>query len=84
MTVFKARCELLLLPSFSFSLSMSIAFSSIPTSETAPASAHSPNSDEEKEEVESDNQWPIQEYVVVKVNRTLHQKMGVSTEFLTI
>ena len=59
--------------------------SSIPNSEPAPAAAHSPNSDEEiEDEVDSDNPPPIQECFLVKLNRTLHEKMGVIKEFLTI
>ena len=59
--------------------------SSIPNSEPAPAAAHSPNSDEETEdEVDSDNPPPIQECFLVKLNSTLHEKMGVIKEFLTI
>ena len=59
--------------------------SSIPNSEPAPAAAHSPNSDEEnQDEVDSDNPPPIQECFLVKLNRTLHEKMGVIKEFLTI
>ena len=58
---------------------------SIPNSESAPAAAHSPNSDEEKEEeVDSDNPQPIQECFLIKLNRKLHEKMGVIKEFLTI
>ncbi|KAF0146625.1 MAG: hypothetical protein FD143_3305 [Ignavibacteria bacterium] len=64
---------------------VSINISSIPNSEPAPAAAHSPNSDEEIEgEVDSDNRPPIQECFLVKINRTLHEKMGVIKEFLTI
>ena len=58
--------------------------SSIPNSETAPAAAHSPNSDEEiEEEVESDKPPPIQECFLVKLNRTLHEKTGFIKQFLT-
>ena len=59
--------------------------SSIPNSESAPAAAHSPNSDEEIEDaVDSDNWPPNQEYFLVKGNRRLHEKMCVIKEFLTI
>ena len=58
---------------------------SIPNSEPSPAPAHSPNSDEEIEhEVDSDKPAPIQECFLLKINRTLHEKMGVIKEFLTI
>ena len=57
----------------------------IPNSEPSTEAAHSPNSDEEiEDEVDSDNPPPIQECFLVKVNRTLHEKMGVIKEFLTI
>ena len=57
----------------------------IPNSEPAPAAAHSPNSDEEiEEEVDSNNPPPIQECFLVNLNRTLHEKMSVINEFLTI
>ena len=58
-------------------MSVSINKDSTPYCEPAPAAAHSPNSDEEKEEVDSDNLSPIQECFLVKLNRTLHEKMGV-------
>ena len=59
--------------------------SSIPNSEPAPAAALSPNSDEEiEDEVDSDNPPRIQECFLVKLKRTLHEKMGVLNEFLTI
>ena len=58
--------------------------SSIPNSEPAPAAAHSPNSDDEiEDEVDSDNPPPIQECFLVKLNRTLHEKMGFIKEFIT-
>ena len=59
---------------------------SIPNSEPATAAAHYPNSDEEIEEEEGDydNPPPIHECFLVKLNRTLHEKMGVIKEFLTI
>ena len=66
-------------------MSVSINMSSIHNSEPAPAAAHSPNSDEEiEDEVDSDNPPPIQECFLVKLNRTLHEKMGIIKEFLTI
>ena len=58
---------------------------SILNSQPAPAAADSPNSDEEIEEaVDSDIQPPIQDCFIVKLNRTLQEKMGVIKEFLTI
>ena len=58
---------------------------SISNSEPAPAAAHSPNSDEEiEDEVDSDNPPPIPECFLVKLNRTLYEKMGVIKEFLII
>ena len=66
-------------------MSVSIKMSSIPNSEPAPAVAHSHNSDEEiEDEVDSDNPPPIQECFLVKLNRTLHEKIGVLKEFVTI
>ena len=66
-------------------MSISINTSSIPNSEPAPAASHSPNSDEEiEEEVDANNSAPIQEYFQVKFNMTLHAKMVVLDEFLTI
>ena len=57
----------------------------IPNSEPAPAAAHSPNSAEEREdEVDTDKAPTIQECFLVKLYRTLHEKMGVNMEFLTI
>ena len=57
----------------------------IPNSESAQAAPHSANSHEEIEkEVDSDNSPPIQQCFVVKLNRTLHEKTGVITEFQTI
>ena len=59
--------------------------SSIPNSEPAPAAAHSPNSDEEiEDEVDYDNPPPIKECFLVKLNRTVHEKMSFLKEFLTI
>ena len=58
---------------------------SLANSEPAPAAAHSPNSDEEiEDEVDWDNPAPIQECLLVKLDSTLHEKMGVIKEFLTI
>ena len=66
-------------------MSVSINMPSIPNSEPAPAAAHSPNSDEEiEDDVDSDNRPLILECFLVKFNRTLHEKMGVIKEFLTI
>ena len=66
-------------------MSVSINMSSIPNSEPAPSAAHSPNSNEEVEaEVDSDNSSHIQECFLVKLNRTLHEKLGVIKEFQTI
>ena len=57
----------------------------IANSEPATAAAHSPYSDEEiNEEVDFDKPPPIQECFLVKLNRTLHEKMGVIKEFLTL
>ena len=65
-------------------MSVSINMSTIPNTEPAPAAAPSPNSDEEIEhEVDSDKPAPIPECFLVKLNRTLHEKMGVNKEFLT-
>ena len=51
----------------------------IPNSEPAPAAAHSPNSAEEREdEVDTDKAPTIQECFLVKLNRTLHEKIGVN------
>ena len=59
--------------------------SNIPNSEPTPTLAPSANSNEEiEDEVDSDNPPPIQECFLVKVNRTLHEKMGVIKEFLII
>ena len=58
---------------------------SIPNSEPAPTSGPSTDSNEEIEgEVDSDNPPPFHECFLVKINRTLHEKMGVIKEFLTI
>ena len=66
-------------------MSVSINMSRIPHSDPAPAGAHSPNSDEEIEvEVDSDNTHRIQESFLVKLNWTLHEKMGLIMESLTI
>ena len=76
---------MLLSPSFSFSMSVSNNMSRLPNSEPAPAAAHFSNSDEEiNDEVDSNNPPPIQKCFLVKINRTLHDKMGVIKEFLTI
>ena len=77
--------RLFLSPLFHFSMSVSIAMTSLANSEPAPAAAHSPNSDEEiEDEVDWDNPAPIQECLLVKLDSTLHEKMGVIKEFLTI
>ena len=66
-------------------MSVSINMSGIPNSDPAPEAAHSPNSDEETEdEVDSDNAPPIQECFLVKLNMTLHEKMGILKEFVKI
>ena len=48
------------------------------------ASASSKEIPDEQEEVDSSFQQPIHECFLVKVNRALHEKMGVIKEFLTI
>ena len=62
-------------------MSVSINKSSIPNCEPAPAAAQSSYS---APDVDSDNPPPIQECFLVKLNRTLHEKMDVINEFLTI
>ena len=76
---------MLLSPSFSFSISVSLNMSSIRNCEPAPAAAHSPYSDEEiEDEIESENPPPIQECFIVKLNRALYEKMVIIKEFRTI
>ena len=60
-------------------MSVSIYMSSITKSEPRPASAHSPNSDQEIEvDVDYDNLPPIHECFQFKLHRTLNEKMGVN------
>ena len=59
--------------------------SSIPNSEPTHADAHSPISDEEIEaHIDSDNTSTIQHCFLVKLDKTIHQNMGIIQEFLGI
>ena len=66
-------------------MSVSINMSGIPNSEPAPASAPSPNSNEEiEDEIDTANPPHIQESFLDQLNWTVPEKMGVIKEFLTI